>query len=126
MPPLAPLAEDGFGQRLALDSDGLVVRVVIIGVEGGIRQADDEAARHHLPVDFVDRQRLLRGLRSGLGAFGLLTGRLGLGLRRCGHLLVKLLAELARLLWRERFDGVQEVVEVGSGHGTLRIISWLS
>ena len=30
-----PLADDGFRQRLALDGDRLIVRVVVVDVEGG-------------------------------------------------------------------------------------------
>ena len=40
----APLADDGFRQRLALDGDRLIVGVVVVDVEGGVGQAGDEAA----------------------------------------------------------------------------------
>ena len=50
----AAFTDDGFRQRLALDTDRLIVRVVIVDVEGWIRQPGDEAARDHLPVKLVD------------------------------------------------------------------------
>ena len=49
----APLADDGFRQRLSLDGDGLIVRVVVVDVLGGVRKPGNEAAGHHLPVDFL-------------------------------------------------------------------------
>src|SRR5271166_2906673 len=70
----APLADDGFRQRLALNGDGLIVRVVVVDVLGGIGKAGDEAARHHLAVDFLDGERLVPGL-GGLGALRLCGGR---------------------------------------------------
>ena len=54
----APLAEDGFRQRLALDGDGRILGIVVVDVEGGVGQAADEAACHHLPVKLVDGKRL--------------------------------------------------------------------
>ena len=41
---LAPLADDGFRQRLAFDGDRLIVRIVVVDVEGWVGQAGDEAA----------------------------------------------------------------------------------
>src|SRR5271166_4716084 len=68
----APLADDGFRQRLSLDEDGLIVRIVVVDVQGGVGEAGDEAARHHLPVEFLNGKRLL--LRPDrLGAFCVLS-----------------------------------------------------
>ncbi len=37
----APLTDDGFGQRLALDGDRLIVWIVVVYVKGWIGQAGD-------------------------------------------------------------------------------------
>src|SRR5262249_21916163 len=89
----APLADGGFRQRLALDGDGLtldgdglIVRVVV-DVEAGIRQAEDEGACHHLAVQLLEERRLLRG-RGGLGPTGGLAGCERGRLLRVGQLAV--------------------------------------
>jgi hypothetical protein len=74
LPRLAPLADDGFGQRLALDGDRLIVRVDVVDVEGGIGQRGDAGRRQRPLIELVGRQRPLFGC-AGLGAFSSRAGR---------------------------------------------------
>ena len=77
----APLADDGFRQRLALDGDRLIVGIIVIDVEGGVGEAGDEASRHQLLIKLVGvsgfflagrpwRISRLFGGRRGAGFFG--------------------------------------------------------
>ena len=98
-PPPRPLADDGFRQRFALDGDRLIVRVVVVDVEGWVRQAGDEASRHQSLIKLVAHQWLLLGLpRGGLGAFSSLAGRL-VRFLWLGKLAIDLLAKPPHLLW---------------------------
>ena len=82
---------------LALDWNRLIVRVVVVDVEGWVGQAGDEAAGHHLSVKLFDGSRLVWSL-GGLGAFRGLAARLKARLLRRRKLAVNLTAKLPRLL----------------------------
>ncbi len=70
----APLADDGFRQRLAFDGNRLIGWVVVVDVEGWVGQAGDEASRHQSLIKLVARLWRLIGC-GGLGAFRALDGR---------------------------------------------------
>ena len=71
---LSPLADDGFRQRLALDGDRLIVRVVVVDVEGWVREAGDESSRHQSLIKLGALQWLLLASAGGFAALAPLRG----------------------------------------------------
>src|SRR5207253_2039914 len=106
----APLTDNGFRYRLTLDSDRLIVGIVVVKIQGGIGKRGDKADLQQVLIEFRLGHSLLR--RSGLAAYGGLAGRRNRWLPRPGALAIEPLAKLPHLPRRQRFDAAQELVEV--------------